>query len=381
MEPSTVVTKVERPRLLLVMDLIPRSRRPWEAWLLGLASQLQQEGAQLVLAVSGPAPEWFQSEFQEAGGQLVSCESMRNRFDARTAAALVDQFRPVVLLLMFYPMLAPQVLRLTFRGPVKHAFYIDQSSLELPWRRGLAGLLVSVRGRIGARCYRKIITVSDFNANRLRQRLGIPASRLVRIHNGVALDRFQDPPLLAPDTPRPLFYAGQITAYKGVPTLIKAYAQLRAVRPNAPPLVLAGEGQLRPKLTDEVAAMGLSGHIRFLGQVGDVPERMMSALCSILPSEWEEACAFSALEAMAAGRPVISSDAGSLPELLGGLGRLYARGNAAALTATLIGLLDASPAEMEAAGALLRSRAESKFGMEKMVASYLQVLLPCLRCP
>ncbi|MSU21513.1 MAG: glycosyltransferase family 1 protein [Pedosphaera sp.] len=379
MPPSTDIARQDRPRLLLLIDLIPRSRRPWEAWLLGLAGQLRTQGAELVLVITGPAPEWFQTEFHDAGGQLACCESLRNRFDAQAAAELVHRFQPVVLLLMFYPMLASKVLRLTFRHPVKHAFYIDQSSLEVPVRSGIAKMLVWLRGRIGARCYRKIITVSDFNADRLRQRLGIPASRLVRIHNGVELDRFKNPPVSAPETARPFFYAGQIADYKGVPTLIKAYAQVRAVRPNAPPLFLAGEGRMRQKLTDEVAAMGFSGHIHFLGQVGDVPERMMSALCSIIPSEWDEASAFSAIEAMAAGRLVIASDAGSLPELLGGLGRLYPRGNAAALTASLVGLLDSSPAELDAAGAALRSRAQAEFGMEKMIESYLRVLRPCLR--
>jgi glycosyltransferase involved in cell wall biosynthesis len=78
---------------------------------------------------------------------------------------------------------------------------------------------------------------------------------------------------------------------------------------------------------------------------------------------------YAALEAMAAGVPVIGSDAGSLPEVLGEE-RCVPRRDARALAAAMRRLLE-DPAEREAEGRRLRERAREHFGEER----YLRELL------
>jgi glycosyltransferase involved in cell wall biosynthesis len=205
----------------------------------------------------------------------------------------------------------------------------------------------------------------------LIHRLGVPASRIERIYNGVDLSRFEAP---AQGDPRsgPILYVGQMEGYKGVPTLLRAYADLRKRRPEAPPLKLAGGGAL----LDELRSRGVPEGVELLGLRNDAPDLMKAARCIVIPSEWEEACAFAAIEAMASGRPVIASDAGSLPELLAGKAAIFKKGDAGALCEALERVLfggEAVAAEQNAAA--LRERAFREFSFDRMIEIYLRRIL------
>ncbi|HSJ03343.1 MAG: glycosyltransferase family 4 protein [Verrucomicrobium sp.] len=365
-----------RQRVLLVMDLIPRGRRTWEAWLLDLAASLHARGSQLCLLLPEAGPDWFLQELESAGGHLRVHPGIRGKFDVPVVRSAIQELQPTSVVVGFYPMLSPAVLGTVRTRPVSAAYYIDQSSLEIPVRTGWKGLATKIRGRVFSRGYRKIITVSDFKADRLVTRLGIHRNRLHRIYNGVPLDRFT-PTATESARRNTIVFAGQVAAYKGVSTLLQAYRALAQRWPDCPALEYAGEGPLKESLQEEVVAAGLTGKVQFLGQRQDVPELMMSASCVVIPSEWDEACAFSALEAMAAGRPVITSDAGSLPELMGANGVIFKAKDASALSVALEDVLRgrlSSSSEARAAG--LRQRAFEHFTLERMTREYAELLAP-----
>jgi len=358
-------------RLLLVMDLVPRARRTWEAWLISLAKQLRGEGVELCLVLSGEGPKWFLDEFHEAGGILLTEPGLRHHFDFTIVRKIMRDLNPSLLAFMFYPMFSSALLRLTQHRSLRASFYIDQSSIELPLRHGWRRLLVNLRGMLGSRFYKKIVTVSDFKSQRLQCRLGIPAKRIIRIYNGVPLERFVQASQATVAAETPIFFAGQIAEYKGVRTLLEAYRILQSENPSIPPLELAGDGPLRELLTIKIETWGLAGKVRFLGPVGDVPERMMAARCTVIPSEWDEACAFTAIEAMASGRPVIASDAGSLPELLGEAGIIHQARNANSLATSLKAVLnDTISPSPRARAAMLRQRAFENFNLSTMTEAY-----------
>lgn len=358
------------------MDLIPRGRRTWEAWLLDLAGTLTARDSQLCLLLPEAGPEWFQQELEAAGGQLKANPTLRGRFDKPAVQAAIAELQPSTVVVGFYPMLSPTVLSTVRSQSVTGAYYIDQSSLEIPVRTGWKGLATRLRGRLFSRRYNKVITVSDFKAERLTSRLGIPGERLKRIYNGVPLERFRIPP--APGEQRDaIVFAGQMASYKGVTTLLAAYRQLVERWPACPKLQYAGEGPLKEPLIQEIRDSPLAGQVEFLGQRQDVPELMMSSRCVVIPSEWDEACAFSALEAMAAGRPVITSDAGSLPELMGPDGVVFKRKDVSGLSTALEKVLrgGTSPSPDERA-ARLRQRAFEHFTLERMTREYADLLVP-----
>jgi glycosyltransferase involved in cell wall biosynthesis len=120
-----------------------------------------------------------------------------------------------------------------------------------------------------------------------------------------------------------------------------------------PVLAVAGSGPLEAELRR--LAEGSGAAVRLLGARDDVPDLLAAADVVVLPSRWE-ARALVAQEALRAGRPLVASAVGGIPELVGDGARLVPPGDAAALAAAVAELLD----DPTAAGALAeRGRARA----------------------
>ncbi len=103
--------------------------------------------------------------------------------------------------------------------------------------------------------------------------------------------------------------AGRLSEEKGFDTAIAA------ARDAGIPLVIAGSGPDEARLRDQAAG----ADVRFAGRLasGDLADLRRRAAVVLAPSRWEEPCPYSVLEALAAGVPVLASDRGGLPELVG----------------------------------------------------------------
>jgi glycosyltransferase involved in cell wall biosynthesis len=152
----------------------------------------------------------------------------------------------------------------------------------------------------------RFVAVSDASARRLIE-LGLPAEPTVSLANFVPAESFAD--TTHADDGEYALVAGRLVPEKGFDTAI------RAARAASVPLVVAGDGpdeaRLR-RLADGAA-------IRFAGRLTPDALAAVSARAAVMlvPSRWEEACPYSALDALAAGIPVLASDRGGLPELVG----------------------------------------------------------------
>jgi glycosyltransferase involved in cell wall biosynthesis len=143
---------------------------------------------------------------------------------------------------------------------------------------------------------------------------------------------------------------------------------LRAVRGTGLTLLVAGEGPLRDVLEAEADA----GQVRFLGFLPDVASVLAAADVLALPSR-TEGLPMAALEAMAAGLPVVASAVGSLPEVLAdGAGVLVPPGDVSALRRALERL--SSPKVRAAVGAEGRRRVESRYAATTMARRYRELL-------
>jgi glycosyltransferase involved in cell wall biosynthesis len=128
---------------------------------------------------------------------------------------------------------------------------------------------------------------------------------------------------------------------KGVDTVLEAYVLLRhAVEP--PDLLIIGDGPERSRLEAMVAAFDLQDSVRFLGEVAPAQVGSYLAGCSMLIlASRQEPFGNVVLEGMAAGRPVIATRVGGVPELLQHEqnGLLVAKDDPAALAAAVMRLL------------------------------------------
>jgi len=112
------------------------------------------------------------------------------------------------------------------------------------------------------------------------------------------------------------------------------------------------------RLGDELTRAG--ARVRTTGHVSraDVPARLLEADVHVLPSRWEEPCALSLLEGMAAGLPVVASQTGGTPEILGSAGFLFQKDSVQGLAARLRALVQ-DPKERRHWGSRARLRAET----------------------
>ena len=163
--------------------------------------------------------------------------------------------------------------------------------------------------------------------------------------------------------------ASRLIAQKGHDVLLEAFATARAQAPELR-LVVAGDGVLRAEL--EARAAGLGDRVRFAGHLGHGRIEAFMHACDVMtfPSlaALGEGFGLAALEAAAAGRPVVASAVASLPEVVvdGTTGMLVASGDAGALAAALV-TLARDPEARARMGAAGRARARTEFSIARMV--------------
>ena len=148
--------------------------------------------------------------------------------------------------------------------------------------------------------------------------------------------------------------AGRLVQLKGIEQLIRALPMVRAEVPDVT-LEISGSGPGEEALRNEARRLGLDGCVRFLGWQEDIPFHRWDVF--VIPS-LEEAFGMAALEAMAAGLPVVASAVGGLTELVqdGKTGWLFPPADIHALAGRLVSLLF-SPDERSSMGAAAWARA------------------------
>jgi glycosyltransferase involved in cell wall biosynthesis len=135
-------------------------------------------------------------------------------------------------------------------------------------------------------------------------------------------------------------------------------------------LVLAGDGQLRSELERQVAELGITPRVHFLGVRRDVPNLLRAADVFALTSV-SEGASITVLEAMASGVPSVVTDVGGNPELVrqGRDGLLVPRGDHRAAATALLQLLR-NPTLTAQLGASARERALETFQLNRTIERY-----------
>lgn len=138
------------------------------------------------------------------------------------------------------------------------------------------------------------------------------------IYNFVDLQRFSlknkdhFKKAIAPDGERILTHVSNFRKVKRIDNVIHIFKQVQEVIPSK--LLLIGDGPERHNLEVLCRQLGLCDQIRFLGKQQAVEELLAVSDLFLMPSE-NESFGLAALEAMACGVPVVSSNAGGLPEV------------------------------------------------------------------
>jgi len=184
-----------------------------------------------------------------------------------------------------------------------------------------------------------IIVVSRFVAGQVQERLDIPPGRISVCANGAP--QWKTPPAL-PSSDGYLLFVGTIEPRKNVGGLLEAFGRVLARRPHAPQLVVAGRTEPdSAHLVETMQRPPLAGHVQYRGYVApnDREKLFKGAQMLLLPS-FDEGFGIPALEAMAAGVPVVASDRGALPEVVGDAGLLVTPDDPESIASAITRLLE-----------------------------------------
>ncbi|MGE0839971.1 glycosyltransferase family 4 protein [Pseudonocardia sp.] len=191
------------------------------------------------------------------------------------------------------------------------------------------------------------------------------------VHNGIAPRRWSVPPAAtdaarrrwAPGDVPLLAYFGRLEYEKGVQDLITALPRIRRAHPGTR-LVVAGTGTQRDMLVDEARRHRVRRSVRFAGHLADddLAALLTAATAVVLPSRYEP-FGIVALEAAAAGAPLVASTAGGLGEVVvdGVSGLSFEPGDVAALADAVRRVLD-DPAAADERARAARARLVPDFG-------------------
>ena len=175
----------------------------------------------------------------------------------------------------------------------------------------------------------RVITVSNYVARLIAEHTSIAVERISVIESGVP-DAFRgphDPAAIAEvcrrhggDVGRYVIVVGTVSTRKNLAVLLRGLARMEPGLLGTPALLAAGPPGLGAgEIEAEADRLGLGDRVRFCGYVADDELPLLVAGAAVLahPSR-DEGFGLTPIEAMAAGTPVIASNAASLPEITGG---------------------------------------------------------------
>jgi len=228
-----------------------------------------------------------------------------------------------------------------------------------------AGRVFFLLERLMGRMTDGLIFESDYARRAYGRLIGASGPPRRVIPNGLGPQDFEP---IAPNPDAASFlFIGELRALKGVDVLLEALARLVPTHPVR--AVIVGAGPDADAFKARSHALGLDAHVTFPGAM---PARTAFPLghCLVVPSR-AESFPYVVLEAAAAGRPLIASDVGGIPEIVAGTEtRLIAPGSVDALTTALAETL-ADPDGAKVRAEELRANVARKFTVAAMTDAVL----------
>jgi glycosyltransferase involved in cell wall biosynthesis len=300
---------------------------------------------------------WDFAAALRARGVPLDAIPLRADFDPAAfvrLAAYLARLRPMILHTHLvhadaYGLLAGTAARVPLRFSTKHGF---NEFREAPYF-GLADRAFASLAHVH-------IAISRGLARYLEDVEGFDDESFEIVHYGI--DPNGEPQAYADTVPR-LLCVGRLIPIKGHLVLLRAFAEARRQLPELE-LEIAGQGPLEPALKALVRELGVTGAVRFLGQVSPIQAAIERAAIVVVPS-MGEGFGMVALEAMERSRPVIAA-------AIGGLGELVRDGE----TGLLIPAGEAEPlrdAIVRVAGDLELARQMGAAGRRRALSRFLQV--------
>jgi glycosyltransferase involved in cell wall biosynthesis len=179
--------------------------------------------------------------------------------------------------------------------------------------------LNTLKGAIYSRLERALMNRTDlflfesaFARDTYQRTIGKPAGLVRCVFNGVTANEFD--PIAVADDATDIAFVGEFRHIKGADLLIEAVALLRAGGRKVT-LTLAGDGEELEALKAQIARLGLTDAVRFIGHV-KARTGFSKGKVLVVPSRGDS-MPYVVIEAAAAGVPMVAANVGGIPEIFG----------------------------------------------------------------
>ena len=342
-----------------------------------VAHSNRQEFRTLVVALTGPGA--LVPQFEAAGVRVVCLNARRSNFGAVALALcqVVRGFRPNLLQTWLYHadlfgLMAARLcgvpvvgwnLRCAELAPADHTrslFWIRCALARLSWLPDF-------------------VVANSAAARAAHHSIGYRPARWETIPNGFDTDVYTPSPEsrlqvrgelgVGPHTP----LVGMIARYhpmKDHGTFLASAALVRRQIPSVR-FVLAGRkvDESNSELVTRIRSLGLAGQVTLLGEISPT-HRLLAALDVAVSSSYSEGFPNVLGEAMAAGVPIVATDAGDSALIAGEIGTIVPIRHAEALAGGIAEILSLDPQEHARRGMLARQRIEAQFSIASVVRRY-----------
>lgn len=341
-----------------------------ESMFLTLARGLRQNGHDVRPVVLGGGMGWLSDRLRQHGFSVFQ-PLLRRPIDIALVWALARWIRQESVTVLhgheftmsFYGALAgmiqPIPFVMTMHGGTSYASVLRR-------RVALA---------TAARTAQAVVGVSDRTAAQLSDALWLNRQKIAVVHNGVdaqsgsrELGRLS---LALRADERLILAVGNLYEIKGHEYLVRAAGLLRAnARLSRWKVAIAGRGREEGRLLKLIQELDLGNHVLLLGLRNDVPDLLAAADLVVMPS-LSEGLPMAVLEAMCAGKPLIGTNVGGIPELIQHqhTGLLVEPRDSAGLAGAIAEIL-LSPDRAQTYGVAAQQLVSRRYSSEAMIRAY-----------
>jgi len=347
-----------------------------ESMFLTLARGLRQDGFDVRPVVLGGGMGWLSDRLRQHDFPVFQ-PLLRRPIDAGLVEALVRWIRRESITVLhsheftmsFYAALAgmirPVPFVMTMHGGTSYASVLRR-------RVALAA---------AARSARAVVGVSDRTAVQLSDALWLDRGKITVVPNGVdaryGSRELGRQSLALRSDERLILAVGNLYEIKGHEYLIRAAALLRAnTSLSRWKVAIAGRGVEEERLLKLIHELDLSNHVSLLGLRNDVPDLLAAADLVVMPS-LSEGLPMAVLEAMFAGKPLIGTNVGGIPELIQNRqsGLLVEPKDSAGLAGAIAEIL-LGPEQAKIYGKAARQSVTSRYSSSAMIRAYESLYQP-----
>lgn len=230
-----------------------------------------------------------------------------------------------------------------------------------------------------SRVAKGLVAVGHEQAKVMTKTLHLPASRLITIYNGVEIKKSEaendivEPYRQKYNNPTVICSISTLTEQKGIPYLLDTAKILHQKNVNYI-LLIVGDGPLRQQLEEKCLQLGLENRVHFLGWIPDAAINLLPFIDIFCQSSLWEANSIALLEAMAAGVPIVTTEAGESRHIINeGKNGMIVKPRDPAGLATALESMVANPQQRQEMGQAAQRDYKEKYTVSNMISNYSEL--------